>query len=49
MYNVREVTEDLYWVAGNDRKITRFENIHPVPHGTYLKKSNWIWVLNSLV
>lgn len=33
MYNVREVTEDLYWVGGNDRKITRFENIHPVPEG----------------
>lgn len=33
MYNVREVTKDLYWVGGNDRKITRFENIHPVPEG----------------
>lgn len=33
MYNVREVTKNLYWVGGNDRRITLFENIHPVPEG----------------
>ena len=29
----REVTEDIYWVGGNDRRLGLFENIHPVPQG----------------
>ncbi|MDR7870925.1 MAG: FprA family A-type flavoprotein [Tissierellaceae bacterium] len=33
MYNIREVTKDLYWVGGNDRRLALFENIHPVPEG----------------
>ncbi len=33
MYCVRKITEDLYWVGGNDRRLSRFENIHPVPRG----------------
>ncbi|MCF6463480.1 FprA family A-type flavoprotein [Clostridium sp. Cult1] len=33
MHNVREVTKDLYWVGGNDRRLTLFENIHPIPEG----------------
>ena len=33
MYNVREVTKDLYWVGGNDRRTALFENIHPIPEG----------------
>jgi flavorubredoxin len=33
MYNVREVTKDLYWVGGNDRRLSLFENIHPIPEG----------------
>ena len=33
MYNLRKVTEDLYWVGGNDRRLSRFENIHPIPEG----------------
>lgn len=33
MYCVRKVTEDLYWVGGNDRRLTLFENIHPIPRG----------------
>lgn len=33
MYNVREVTKDLYWIGGNDRRISMFENIHPIPEG----------------
>lgn len=33
MYCVRKVTDDLWWVGGNDRRLTRFENIHPVPKG----------------
>ncbi|HEY8889028.1 MAG TPA: FprA family A-type flavoprotein [Clostridium sp.] len=33
MYCVREVTEDLYWIGGNDRRLALFENIHPIPRG----------------
>lgn len=33
MYNVREVTDDLFWVGGNDRRLALFENIHPIPEG----------------
>ena len=33
MYNVREVTKDIYWVGGNDRRLELFENIHPIPEG----------------
>ncbi|MGL5417555.1 MAG: FprA family A-type flavoprotein [Clostridium sp.] len=30
---VRKVTEDLYWVGGNDRRLELFENIHPLQRG----------------
>ena len=33
MHNIREVTKDLYWVGGNDRRLALFENIHPIPEG----------------
>ena len=33
MYNVRKVTDDLFWVGGNDRRLALFENIHPLYHG----------------
>ncbi|SMC22275.1 Flavorubredoxin [Clostridium acidisoli DSM 12555] len=33
MYCVRKVTEDLYWVGGNDRRLALFENIHPIMQG----------------
>ena len=33
MYCYRNVTEDLYWVGGNDRRLALFENIHPLYHG----------------
>lgn len=33
MYCVRKVTDDLYWVGGNDRRLALFENIHPIPKG----------------
>ncbi len=29
----RKVTDDLYWVGGNDRRLALFENIHPLYHG----------------
>lgn len=33
MYCVRKITEDLYWVGANDRRLALFENIHPIPRG----------------
>ncbi|MDO5301737.1 MAG: FprA family A-type flavoprotein [Tissierellia bacterium] len=33
MYTVRKVTDDLYWVGGNDHRLHLFENIHPIPRG----------------
>jgi len=33
MYNIREVTKDLYWVGANDHRLALFENIHPLYHG----------------
>ncbi|MCB2356883.1 FprA family A-type flavoprotein [Clostridium estertheticum] len=33
MYCVRNITEDLYWVGGSDRRLALFENIHPIPRG----------------
>lgn len=33
MYCVRNITKDLYWVGGNDRRLALFENIHPIEKG----------------
>jgi len=33
MFCVRKVTEDLYWVGGNDKRLALFENVHPIPRG----------------
>lgn len=33
MQNTRKITDDLYYVGGNDRKIRMFENILPISHG----------------
>ena len=33
MHNIRKVRENLYWVGGNDRRTSLFENIHPIPEG----------------
>lgn len=33
MHCFRKVTEDLYWVGGNDRRIELFENIFPLSDG----------------
>lgn len=34
MQCVRKVTENLYWVGANDKRLALFENIHPLPNGT---------------
>ena len=33
MHNVRNITENLYWIGANDRRLALFENIHPIPEG----------------
>ena len=33
MYCTRKISEDLYWVGGNDRRLALFENIFPIPRG----------------
>ena len=30
---VQKVSEKIYWVGGNDRRLERFENMFPVPKG----------------
>ena len=33
MYCYRKVKEDLYWVGGNDRRLSLFEGVYSVPDG----------------
>ena len=33
MYCYRKVTDDLYWVGGNDRRLAMFEGVYSVPDG----------------
>lgn len=33
MHCVRKITDDLYWVGANDRRLALFENVHPIPRG----------------
>ncbi|MDO4661745.1 MAG: FprA family A-type flavoprotein [Tissierellia bacterium] len=33
MYCVRNITDDLYYVGGNDHRLALFENIFPIPDG----------------
>lgn len=33
MYCFRNVTKDLYWIGGSDRRLELFENIFPIPKG----------------
>ena len=28
MYNVRKVTDDLYWIGANDRRLALFEGVY---------------------
>ena len=33
MYCVKNITDDLFWVGGNDRRLALFENAYPIPRG----------------
>lgn len=33
MYNTRKVTDDLYWIGANDRRLALFEGVYKIPKG----------------
>lgn len=33
MYCVKNITDDLFWVGGSDRRLAMFENAYPIPRG----------------
>ena len=33
MYCVKQITNDMYWVGGSDRRLALFENVYPIPEG----------------
>lgn len=33
MFNVRQISDDYYYVGGNDRRLELFENVYPIPDG----------------
>ena len=33
MYCVKQITPDMYWVGGSDRRLALFENAYPIPNG----------------
>ncbi len=33
MINFQEVAKDTFWIGGSDRRLSRFENLFPIPNG----------------
>ena len=33
MYCTKQLTSDLFWVGGNDRRLAMFEGVYAVPRG----------------
>ena len=33
MHCVKQITQDMYWVGGSDRRLALFENVYPIPGG----------------
>ena len=33
MHCVKQITQDIYWVGGSDRRLALFENVYPIPGG----------------
>ena len=33
MHSTRKIKEDLIYVGGSDRRLSRFENLFPIPRG----------------
>ncbi|MDR1232616.1 MAG: flavin reductase [Spirochaetaceae bacterium] len=42
MYQVTEITKDLFWVGASDRRIALFENVYPVPNGVSYNAYLWL-------
>lgn len=39
MHCVQEITDKIYWIGGNDRRLERFENMFPIPKGVSYNSS----------
>ncbi len=52
MHNIKAITNDLYWVGANDRRISLFESVYPVPLGisynSYLLKDDKTVLLDTV-
>lgn len=52
MYCTRNVTEDIIWIGGNDRRLPLFEGVYSVPHGvsynSYLVKDEKTVVFDTV-
>lgn len=40
MYNVREISPQIYWIGGNDRRLEQFENLFPLANG--VSYNSWL-------
>lgn len=51
MYNIRNVTKDVIWIGGDDRRLALFENVFPLPEGvsynSYLLKDEKTVLLDT--
>ena len=52
MQNTRKVTDDIVWVGCNDRRLTLFENLFPIPRGvsynSYLVMDEKVTLLDTV-
>ena len=52
MQNTRKVTDDILWVGCNDRRLTLFENLFPIPRGvsynSYLVMDEKVTLLDTV-
>ncbi|MCI5839876.1 MAG: FprA family A-type flavoprotein [Peptoniphilaceae bacterium] len=52
MFNVRKITDDYYYIGGNDHRLALFENIFPIPDGvsynSYLLKDEKTVVFDTV-
>lgn len=52
MQNTRKVTDDIVWVGCNDRRLTLFENLFPIPRGvsynSYLVMDKKVTLLDTV-
>ncbi len=47
MYNIKEITKDLFWAGANDRRLNLFESVYPVPDG--ISYNSYILIDNKTV